>query len=165
MIATGVVSTLAGTAGATGATDGTGSAARFNTPVGITTDGVNLYIADSGNTIRKVVIATGVVSTLAGTADIFGSTDGTGSAASFDTPYGITTDGNNLYVVDNGNLTVRKIEIATVVVSTLAGTAGATGAADGTGSAARFNDPLGITTDGINLYLADGNNYTIRKIQ
>ncbi|MBI5236082.1 MAG: hypothetical protein HY886_07530, partial [Deltaproteobacteria bacterium] len=78
---------------------------------GITTDGTNLYVADTYNhTIRKIVISTGVVTTLAGTALSTGSTDGTGSVARFYNPFGITTDGTNLYVADTSNHTIRKIQ-------------------------------------------------------
>ncbi len=162
---TGVVTTFAGTAGATGTTDDTGVLARFNNPFGVTTDGANLYVSDANNnTIRKIVIATGVVTTLAGTPGVAGSADGTGTAATFSFPYGITTDGPNLYVVDNGNNTIRKIVIATGVVTTLAGTPGVTGSADGVGPAASFRVPAGITTDGTNLYVADELNHIIRKI-
>ena len=81
------VSTIAGTAGAPGSADGTGSGARFNDPVGITTDGTNLYVADSANnTIRQIVISSGAVTTLAGTTLAPGSTDGTGSGARFNDP-------------------------------------------------------------------------------
>ncbi len=165
VIATGVVTTLAGTAGTSGHADGTGATASFNIPFGIMTDGINLYVVDSNNnTIRKIVIATGVVTTLAGTAGTSGHADGTGAAASFSGPFDITTDGINLYVADTGNNTVRKLVIATGVVTTLAGTAGTSGHADGTGAAASFNGPMGITTDGASLYVADANNNTIRKI-
>ena len=165
VIATGAVTTLAGTAGMQGSTDATGAKARFVSPIGITTDGVNLYVADDGNnTIRKVVIATGVVTTLAGTAGITGSTDATGAAASFKAPQGITTDGTNLYVADSGNNTIRKVVIATGAVTTLAGTAGITGSSDATGAAASFNSPQAVTTDGTNLYIADSGNKTIREV-
>ena len=165
VIATGVVTTLAGTAGSSGSSDNTGTTARFNDPNGVTTDGTNLYVADSGNhTIRKVVIATGVVTTLAGTAGSSGSSDNTGMSARFNDPNGVTTDGTNLYVADSGNHTIRKVVIATGVVTTLAGTAGSSGSSDGTGTSARFNDPNGVTTDGTNLYVADSGNHTIRKV-
>ncbi len=165
VIATGAVTTLAGTAGSPGSTDGTGAAARFYDPSGILADGTNLYVADRlNNTIRKVVIATGAVTTLAETAGSSGSTDGTGAAARFSNPSGITTDGTNLYVADTYNDTIRKVVIATGAVTTLAGTAGSTGSTDGTGAAARFYDPSGITTDGTNLYVADSWNHTIRKV-
>ncbi len=166
VIATGAVTTLAGTAGITGSTDATGAAARFDLPGDITTDGTNLYVADSGNsTIRKVVIATGAVTTLAGTAGMQGSTDATGAKARFVFPVGITTDGVNLYVADDSNNTIRKVVIATGAVTTLAGTAGITGSTDATGAAASFNSPEGVTTDGVQLYVCDSLNDTIRSIQ
>jgi sugar lactone lactonase YvrE len=159
------VLTIAGTALATGSVDGTGLAARFNQPWGITTDGANLYVADTYNqTIRKIVIATAAVTTIAGTAGTTGSADGTGPTATFLYPSGITTDGTNLYVTDYGNNTVRQIVILTGVVTTLAGTAGTTGSADGTGNTASFFAPGGITTDGTNLYVADTYNSWIRNI-
>jgi hypothetical protein len=166
VLASGVVTTLAGsTTGVAGYTDATGNAARFQNPTGITTDGINLYVADTNNqSIRKIVIATGDVTTLAGSLTS-GNTDGTGTAATFAIPSSIITDGSNLYLADTGNHSIRKIVIATGVVTTLAGsTASVSGNSDGTGTAARFNFPYGITTDGINLYVADTNNQSIRKI-
>ena len=103
-----------------------------------------------------------VVTTLAGTGSS-GSANGTGTSASFNTPYGITTDGTNLYVADYGNHLIRKIVISTGVVTTVAGT-GSSGSANGTGTSASFNLPYGITIDGTNLYVADTFNYLIRKI-
>ena len=103
-----VVTTIAGS-GSPGATDGTGTSAGFRQPYGITTDGTNLYIADSDNhRIRKIVISTGVVTTLAGSS--LGYTDSTGISSKFSYPYGITTDGTNLYVADSGNKRIRQIE-------------------------------------------------------
>ncbi len=164
-ISTGEVSTLAGTADSDGSADGTGSDARFNNPLGIVRNGATLYVTDSGNnTIRKIVISTGEVSTLAGTAGAYGSTDGTGAAARFNSPSDITTDGSNLYVTDSGNNTIRRIVMASGEVTTLAGTAGYYGSSDGTGTDARFKNPTGITTDGTNLYVVDSGNNTIRKI-
>ena len=173
--ASAVVSTFAGS-GVSGFADGTGTAATFNNPYGITTDGTNLYVVDDcgnpgSNDIRKVVLATGVVTTLAGST-VFGSADGTGLAATFYCPNEITTDGNALYVVDNGN-EIRKIApssgslsamtSANAVVTTLAGST-ISGAADGTGTAAKFNSPAGITTDGTSLYVTDYGNNKIRQI-
>jgi len=104
------VTTLAGT-GSSGSTDNsTGTSASFNTPIGITTDGTNLYVGDTNNhLIRQIVISTGVVTTVAGTGSS-GSAYGTGTSASFVYPMGITTDGTNLYVADYGNHLIRKIE-------------------------------------------------------
>jgi len=168
VIATAEVTTLAGTAAISGTTDGTGTAAQFHEPRGITTDGTDLYVADSrNNTIRKIVIATGEVTTYAGDAvagDSYGSVDAIGTAARFRRPVAITSDGTNFYVADYENHTIRKIVIATGEVTTIAGTALATGTADGTGADARFNQPSGVTTDGISLFVVDRENHTIRKI-
>jgi len=164
VIDNGTVTTLAGSS--QGYSDNTtGTSARFNGPRGITTDGENLYVVDSGNhLIRKIVISTGVVTTLAGTAGSFGSADNTtGTSASFKNPWGITTDGTNLYVADMKNYTIRKIVISTGAVTTLAGTPGSLGNADNaTGTSASFNWPIGITTDGENLYVTE--THSIRKI-
>jgi len=105
-----VVTTLAGTGSLGSADNSTGTSASFNYPSGITTDGTNLYVADfSNHLIRKIVISTGVVTTVAGTGSS-GSANGTGTSASFNQPSGITTDGTNLYEADLGNHLIRKIE-------------------------------------------------------
>jgi len=165
VITSAVVSTLSGTAGVPGSTDGPLATARFYTPCGVVTYGGIVYVADTGNsTIREINIAAGTVSTLAGSPTGTGSADGTGPAARFSLPYGITTDGTNLYVADTGNSTIRKIVISTGTVSTLAGSPTVTGSADGTGAAARFYHPAGITIYGTSLYVADTGNSTIREI-
>ena len=109
VIASGAVTTLAGS-GTAGAIDGTGTTASFYNPFGLTTDGTNLYVADTYNhKIRKIVIASGVVTTLAGTGTI-GAIDGTGTATTFNYPFGITSDGTSLYVADQSNHKIRKIQ-------------------------------------------------------
>ncbi len=158
----GVVTTLAGS-GTAGSTNGTGTAASFNSPQGICIDAFgNLYLADSGNsTIRKITSA-GVVTTFAGGAGT-GSTDGTGTAASFLGPYGICIDpSGNFYVAETTGLKIRKITSAGVV-TTIAGT-GAYGSTDGPGNSATFSDPKGISIDGYNLYIAESYTNIIRKI-
>jgi hypothetical protein len=164
VIATGAVTTLAGSPGLSGTADGTGSAARFYGPVGIWGDGgMNLYVTDSiTGLIRKIVIATGVVTTLAGAPNSMGMVDGIGSAARFSGPHGIWGDGPNLYVADFYG--IRKIVIATASVSTIAGAYGLSGTTDGTGSAARFNFPMGIWGDGANLWITEFGSSTIRKL-
>jgi len=164
--AAGDVTTLAGTAGMQGSADGTGPAARFYYPYGMAIDSAaNVYITDHANqTIRKVTAA-GVVTTLAGTAGMLGSTDSTGAAAHFYYPEGVAVDSaGNVYVADQFNHTIRKVTAAGVV-TTLAGTAGMPGSADGTGAAARFSKPWGVAVDSAgNIYVADRDNYTIRKV-
>jgi len=143
------------------------SAGTFNSPSGITTDGTYLYVTDTGsNTIRIIVISTGESSIFAGSSSgSAGSTNGTGTAALFNGPTGITTDGTNLYVADKGNNTIRRIVISTGEVTLFAGSStGASGSTDGTGTAALFNGPSGITTDGTSLYVSDAGNNSIRKI-
>ena len=160
------VSTLAGS-GNGGTVDGIGAAAQFNGPFGLATDGNGaLYVADSQNqTIRKIDLATTTVSTIAGTAGQTGGADGTGAAARFNTPTSIAVGGGTLYIGDLNNHTVRKLVLGTGAVTTLAGTAGALGSTDGTGAAARFNNPNGLALDGAgNLFVADQSNHTIRQI-
>ena len=113
-------------------------------------------------TIRKIVISTGVTTTIAGAAGSGGTTDGTGTSARFYYPTGITTDGTNLYVADRNNHRIRKIVISSGVVTTLAG--GSSGNTDATGTSAQFAQPHGITTDGTSLYVTDRLNDTVRKI-
>ena len=161
------VSTLAGQALSIGNSDGTGAASRFSYPSGVGADTAgNLYIADTDNhTIRKIVATTGSVTTLAGLAGSSGSADGTGSAARFNNPSGIAADSaGNVYVADTMNNTLRMIN-AQGVVTTLAGSPGVAGSADATGSTALFQGPQGLAIDGSNnVYVADTNNHTIRKV-
>jgi sugar lactone lactonase YvrE len=169
VLATGAVSTLAGTFGASGLTNATGAAARFNLPGALCGDGTNLFVADSGNNeIRKVVISTGAVTLIAGsTTGLAGSSDLLGTAAGFSSPQGVFCDGANVYVADSANHTIRKIALSNNQVSTLAGKATVKGPDDGTGGVngtARFNVPVAIWGDGTNLYVADHDNSTIRKV-
>jgi sugar lactone lactonase YvrE len=161
----GEVTTLAGLAGASGSADGTGNQARFNWPTGLAVDLTGkVYVGDSGNSTIREITPDGEVTTLAGMAGVAGSADGTGAHAQFHFPNGLAVDGaGSVYVADTGNNTIRKIASGGVV-TTLAGTAGVTGNADGTGVAARFSNPIGVAIDGAgSLYVADTNNDTIRK--
>jgi mucin-19 len=211
----GVVTTLAGSPGTVGSTDGTGSAARFERPYGIAVDNAgnvyvaclngtggligtirkitpaglvttlagaaagfmspsgmavdntagNLFVTDSYyNTIRKITLSTGAITTVAGKSGTSGFLDAQGTAAIFFKPSGVAVDtAGNLYVTDYQYSLIRKVS-ATGAVTTIAGY-GAPGSADGTGTAAYFNHPFGITIDSTgNLYVADQDNHTIRRL-
>jgi hypothetical protein len=160
-----MVTTLAGSAGVTGATNGTGTAALFNRPIGIAVDNSgNVYVADCWNDIIRKITPGGVVTTLAGSAGVTGSANGMGTAALFNSPVGIAVDNSgNIYVGDAGNNLIRKIT-PSGVVSTLAGS-GACGNSNGTGAAASFCSPDGVAVDNLgNIYVADYVNNMIRKV-
>ena len=159
----GVVSTLAGAAGVPGSTDGTGAAARFDSPRGVATDSAgNVYVADTFNhTIRKISPA-GVVSTLAGSAGVTGSADGTGAAAHFRFPFGVASDSaGNVYVGDNANHTIRKITPAGVV-STVAGVPGQQGFVPGLLPGV-LSFPVGLAVSGNSLYVTMANGVALVK--
>ena len=165
-----VVTTLAGRAGQTGSADGTNSAALFNYPIGVAVDSAtNLYVADGFNSAIRHVAPVGtnwVVTTIAGLATGGpGSADGTGSAARFNSPFGVAVDSaTNVYVADFSSDTIRKVTPAGVV-TTLAGLAGHAGSVDAANSTARFNGPSSVAVDThSNVYVADWGNHTIRKI-
>lgn len=160
----GFVSTWAG-AGRRGDTDGTASEALFSYPTAIATDSAgSVFVADTENhTIRKIT-ADGTVITIAGGAGNIGSADGLVAEARFYSPEGIAVDrSGNVFVADTGNHVIRKLTDR--VVTTLAGSAGARGQADGRGPAARFNQPVGLAVDdGGYLFVADAGNHAIRRI-
>lgn len=166
----GVVTTLAGTT--QGFQDGIGTNARFNFPVGMSVDSVgNVYVGDRTNSrIRKIGTAVaqlplnrGVVTRLAGSG-LTGSTDGTGTNARFNNPYGMTVDSvGNIFVADVTNHRIRRIT-PLGVVSTFAGS-GTPGTINATGTNAQFNGPAGVAVDSAgNVYVGDQNNNRIRKI-
>jgi sugar lactone lactonase YvrE len=131
----GVVTTLAGMLGSAGRANGIGSDARFYYPDKLAVDSAgNVYVSDNGNnTIRKVT-PDGVVTTLAGRTGISGSADGISSTARFYFPEGVAVDSaGNVYVMDSGNCTLRKLTPvgADWAVTTLAGRAGFYGGVDG----------------------------------
>lgn len=141
----GVVTTVAGAAGQQGSTDGSGNGARFYEPAGVAVDRFgNVFVADSRNgTIRKVTPG-GVVTTIAGLAGYGGREDGTGGEARFGYPIGIRVDGSgNLYVADLSNSALRRVT-PDGVVTTLGGSSGLGGGADGTGRAAQLGALYGV---------------------
>ena len=161
-------STFAGSApisdyGASGSANGTGTAARFNQPRGITIDASgNFYVTDYLNfTIRKITSA-GVVTTLAGSAGVEGTTDhnSNGANARFGGPWGIAMyDDNNVVVTDPWNTNIRLVNINTGATSTLAGPTSGSDArhVDGTLTQARFKAPKGVVVVAGIIYVADQN--------
>jgi streptogramin lyase len=210
----GTVTTLAGSTFNNGSSDGNGSSARFSSPWGIASDSSgNVYVAEFGNhTIRKITPA-GDVTTLAGSAGNSGSSDGSGTDARFNSPYGLAIDSsNNIFVADSKNSRIRKITPDGVVttfarsnwessngafpqhitidgannlfvtensgsggavrkispagdVTTLAGNAWLPGNVDANGTSARFLKPQGIALDPVgNLFVVDVWTSTVRRV-
>jgi sugar lactone lactonase YvrE len=175
-IAGGVVSTVAGNAGYNGSVDGTGSTALFWSPTGVAVDSAgNVYVADTfNNTIREITIATGAVTTLAGSPGLAGNTNGDGSLARFNHPTGLVVAASGaIYVADSYNQTIRSVVAATVklkatwAVTTVGGTAGVIGGGyvdgfNGVGPGAEFDFPTGVALDAAgNLDVADAGNNRI----
>jgi len=155
--------------------DGACTTAKLGTLTSITTDGVNLYVSEYNplRRIRKIsdIAGTCNVVSFAGTGAI-GYVNGAAATAQFSDIYNIASDGTNLYVSENGNNRIRKIELATGIVSTLAGN-GATASVDAaTGTSASFYSPTGLAIVGSDLYVGDvcwsscsgANGNTIRKV-
>ena len=167
-----VVVTIAGESGNSGSNDAVGTSALFNSPTAVAVYGTGVvYVADYGNnTIRQVALSAGswTVSTIAGKAGDFGSSNGIGTSALFSNPVSVAVNSTGVvYVADYGNNTIRMItpESGYWVVSTIAGKAGKSGSTDGTNSIARFYGPAGVAADGAgNIYVADYGNNTIRRI-
>jgi hypothetical protein len=179
--ATGLLSTLAGTWSYGYEQDGTGTdpnepwnsgVATFNSPAGITLDGTeSLYVTDlNGPTVRHVKISDGSTTTVRRPGDDGGShnmgTEDAGGPPGLEGPEGVVTDGaGTLYIADARSHVIWTLIVATGELSVLAGSPGNAGSADGIASAARFNAPVGLASDGAgNLYVGDSGNSAIRKV-
>ena len=173
----GVITTIAGSGAAgvgTGGFSGDGgqaTTASLNTPTGIVVDlAGNLYVADAGNNrIRKIDANTGVISTIAGTGTAGYSLDsGAATLATLNSPNSLVLDKNgNLYFTDQENDRIRKINLSTGLINTVAGgnAVGAYGGDGGLATNALLNTPTGITIDSTgNLYFSDYGNNRIRKV-
>jgi hypothetical protein len=168
---TGFISTLAGTGTAGFSGDGgTATSAKLSDPNGVSVDGAgNVYIADySNNRVRKITVSTGIIATVAGNGTQGYSGDG-GQATSAElyTPGGATPDGaGNLYISDAQNNRVRKVSLATGVITTVAGTG--TGGYSGDGglaTSAKLSAPVSVAFDSAgNFYIADYENNVVRKV-
>jgi hypothetical protein len=159
-LASNAVTTIAGSQ-ANGLSDGTGAGAKFSSAGTIWGKDGLLYIEDQYR-VRTVNTMTGEVITIAGRPTIVA--DGIGMDARFNNPTGIWGDSTYLYVTDQANHVLRRINRTTAEVQTVAGQAGESGMVDGTGDRARFNLPTAICSDGTSLYIADSGNDAIRRI-
>jgi sugar lactone lactonase YvrE len=162
-----VVTTLAGSAGLAGSVNASNDVARFHNPSAVAVDSQGaLYVADFANNLMRKITPVGTnwaVTTLAGSTNA-GAADGTGTAANFYHPQCVVLDAaSNLFVTDSANRTIRKVT-PPGVVSTLAGSPGVSGTADGTGSAAQFRQPYGIVVNSSgSLLVADYPTYALRQ--
>jgi DNA-binding beta-propeller fold protein YncE len=147
--------------------DGAAGEARFDEPQGLalSPDGRSLYVADSGNdVIRRIDLDSGQVSTVAGDPLDFGHRDGAASGALFFSPNSLAFDRQGrLVVADTGNFAIRRIDLATRQVETVAGFVGGSAHLDGVGADAAFDFPELIARDGAgNLFVGDGS--TVRAL-
>jgi hypothetical protein len=158
------VATVAGTQAALGYHDGPGTTALFWNLGTVANDGKVVYIADNSNAvIRTYDLATGAVATIAGQAGKHGGDDGPAATATFDRPEGLFIDGNILFITDGNGSTLRKLDLTSNVVSTLAGQFRSSGTTDGIGSAARFYYPAYVVGDHADhLFISDFTN-TVRR--
>ncbi len=166
----GTVSTLAGQWWSSGSANGIGTNAAFTVPTGLAFDGSgNLYVADSqNNLIRKIVIASGLVSTVAGQPPpaATGYLNGVGTNAKFKFPNSVAFRAGNLYVADSGAYLIRKIIVASAIVSHVAGIFNTyLPFTNGLGTAATFYDPqaIAVSPAGV-LFVGDSGNNRIRNI-
>ena len=169
--------------GAAGYTDSFSTAALFREPSGLAYDGMGtLFVADQYyDVVRSVTLASARVRTLAGytpagSTPLYGYVDGVGTNAAFNTPVGLSYAAGVVYVGDAYNCLIRAIDVATGIVTTLAGGGGAAGTgytvsnsacgyANGVGSNAMFDLPSGVAADGLGrLYVADRWNNVVRSI-
>jgi streptogramin lyase len=143
-----------------------GDPTGMNVPTSLAVDSKgNVFVTDNGNGVIRKISSGGELTTFAGDSREPGNADGRGTQARFRAPRGIAIDPrDNLYVADEANSNIRKLT-PDGAVSTLAGSSGAVGTDDGTGPAARFGAPRALAADSAgNVYVADTDNHTIRKI-
>jgi len=172
---TATVTIFSGPAAATsGLGDAVGDAAtsRYNSPQGlaIASNG-NLYVADTNNQRIKVITPAGVSSVAWGaaaagvttgtTAAAPGADSATAASVTFATPKGLAGNGTFILVADSSSHRIRQCTVGAGCTTWLGA---ASGNADGTGTAATFNTPTGISFDQFgNVYVADTGNHKIRK--
>jgi hypothetical protein len=167
---TGVATLFLGTSSTSGATNGIGTSATFSGPSDIALDNTGAFgfvVERTGCRIRRVILATSMVSTLAGNGVCTFSNNAVGTSASFNAPHSAAWHPSNLlYVTDNLTPRIRVVNVTSSAVSTLAGS-GVAAFADGSGTSCSFTDPRGIVIDPFSfttLYIADGSGQRVRAI-
>ena len=167
---TGVVSTFAGTgvAGFSG-NGGAATLAKLNQPSAVATDGAgNVYIADKGNNVVRVVDASGIIRKYAGNGiEGYSGDNDTAHLGTLSVPTALHVDGaGNLYIAEGGSHVIRKVDAGTHIMHTVAGTGGFGFSGDGgAATAASFNTPSGVAVDAAgNIYIADALNHRVRKV-
>ncbi len=162
---TGETVTVAGQAGVPGSQNGIGTAATFNIPSSIAWIGDSLYVAESINrTIRRIRLANYEVSLFAGQTGVAGVSDGIGTGATLPTMIGMAFDFQNLYIPDSATHNIRRIQVSTARVDTIAGQTGVNGFQDGAAASALFDSPRGGGSDGVNVYISDYTNNRLRRL-
>jgi len=158
-----LVSTRAG-ASSGGTVDGDGSAARFTSLGSASSDGTYLYVADNCKVRRVTLSQPWTVATIMGQAGC-GAQDGDGATGRLSTRVGLQLVGDVLFIGDADNGALRTIDVSTqpYALTTVAGTLGAVGAVDGTGTSARFQSPLALAYDGVSLFIVDDN--VVRQVE
>lgn len=176
---TGIITKYAGTGVSSYTGDGgLAGNASLNSPMGVALDGAgNLYVADTGNNVvRKITLATGIITTVAGSGvQGFAGDGGAAVDAKFSQPAGITLDASgNLYIADTSNQRIRKVNAATGIIATVAGNGNPSAFGDGKGTysgdggpatSAGLSLPYGVAFDASgNMYIPDSANYRIREV-
>ena len=173
-LASGIITTVAGTLGTSGFSGdgGPATSATLFDPTGVVVDGSgNIYIADSDNeVVREVKASTGIISTVAGTPQTPGFTGdgGLATSAKLYTPWGLALNstGTTLYIADRDNNAIREVNLATGIITTFAGTGpfGTTGNG-GPATAALISSPRAIAVDASgNVYIADTLGNEVRMV-
>ena len=168
--ATGIITTFAGNPASTILGDsGPAIDARLSSPRGLGVDAAgNVYIADQDDgRIRLVTPATGIITTYAGSGTISSGDGGAATSAQLDQPMGTAVDAaGNLYIADTYDQIVRRVDAATGVITTVAGTGTeGFGGDGGAATAALLDTPMGVAFDPDgNLLIADTLNCRVRRV-
>jgi sugar lactone lactonase YvrE len=165
----GVITSFAGVGKGFSGDGGAAASARLNAPSGLAVDAARnlLFIADTNNhRIRRIDLANGNISTIAGNGAAGLGPDGTATSTPLNAPQGVAVDSaGNVYVADTGNHRIARIAGNTLTTLSGNGTVGFAGEGGAPGNG-RFNRPSGIavTPDGLTIYIADTGNNRVRRI-